>query len=169
MIKKLKSRAGLTLTELLVTLLIMAMFSSACLVGISTAFRARQDNIKANDADILASIVTQLITDELRLSDDAVVSADSVTYTSHASGYGSVKLYVDESDGHLYMDIGNEGSATKQAMLNEAAYSSVKLRFNPLIFEVVDKSIKVTLEVTDADGKPLKTQDFFVQPLNPLS
>ena len=54
MIKKLKSRAGLTFTEMLVTLLILTMFSSACLLGVTTALRARQDNIKANDADSLA-------------------------------------------------------------------------------------------------------------------
>ncbi len=67
MLKKLKSRAGLTLTELMVTMLLLTMFSSACLIGITSAFASRRDHIRIADADILKSTVTEVITQELRL------------------------------------------------------------------------------------------------------
>lgn len=175
MIKKLKSRAGLTLTEMLVTLLILTMFSSACLVGITTAFRARQDNIKANDADILASMVTQLITDELRFSEDAVASGDSITYRSHASGYNNVTLGLkDEGEvgKRLCMTVNATAGGIEQMMLNDAAYSTFPLCLKKLEFKQEGDSIKVTFEVWDGpsdDDRRITQEEFYVKPLNGIS
>lgn len=182
MLKKLKSRAGLTLTELLVTLLIMSLFSTACLIGITTAFRARQDNIKANDADILASMVTQLITDELRLSEfeSAPASGSEITFMSTAYNsvtlkFGDYKVTKDGEEktypGRLLMTI-NSASPIDQMMLNNAAYTNTLLLANPH-FEVVEeggsKSIKVTFEVCDEDeSKVLASREFYVKPLNDI-
>lgn len=70
MIKKLKSQSGLTITELMVTLLIFSMISSAVLVGISTSFAVRRDSILVSDAEILKSTVSQILKQELRFSSE---------------------------------------------------------------------------------------------------
>ena len=64
--KRIKNRAGLTLTEMLVTVLILTIFSSAVLTGMTTALSVRRDNIMANDAEIIASMTVTYITNELR-------------------------------------------------------------------------------------------------------
>ena len=181
MIKKLKSRAGLTLTEMLVTMLILSMFSMACLIGVTTAFRARQDNIKANFADVLSSTVTQLITDELRMSEFETMptDGDDITYISHASGYGKARMYLN-TDGYLYMDVGNAG--TSQPMLSNAMYMDTtqsdprfKLKLDELNFSVdsANGNITVTFKVLDENNAVLadKTGDngFTVKPLNGIS
>ena len=181
MIKKLKSRAGLTLTEMLVTLLILTMLSSACLLGVSTAFRARQDSIKANDADILASMVTQLITDELRfceLSDDAFNVEGALTYRSHASGFDNVTLHLSEADpssdteaGRLFMRINGNGveNTKDQMLLNDAAYSTFPLCLKELEFKPEGDNIRVTFEVWDGhdpDSRKITQEEFYVKPLN---
>lgn len=181
MIKKLKSRAGLTLTEMLVTLLILTMFSSACLVGITTAFRARQDNIKANDADILASMVTQLITDELRfceLTDDAFGVDGELTYRSHASSYNNVTLCLKNATDKNGKDLGdrlcmtvNGSTKVDQMMLNDAAYSTFPLCLENLKFwQDGDGNIGVSFDVCDEPGsRPIAQEEFYVKPLNTAS
>lgn len=183
MIKKLKSRAGLTLTEMLVTMLILTMFSTACLIGVTTAFRARQDNIKANFADVLSSTVTQLITDELRMSEFETTPTDGpeITYVSHASNYGKARMYLN-ADGYLYMDVGSADAGKSQPMLSSAMYMDTtqsdprfKLKLDELYFSVdaTNGNITVTFKVLDDNGAVLadKTGDngFTVKPLNGIS
>ena len=182
MIKKLKSRAGLTLTELLVTVLLLTLFSSASLIGITTALRARQDHIKMNDADILASLVQNIITDELRLSEyaenyeNSSAGISGLRYKSNSSDpYEYATIYLD-SDGRLYMLVGNDDSKAenKQPLLNEASYSIARsaktLKIDALNFEIKDDGIEVSFSIMDVnnEGLELAKKEFFVNPLNEI-
>lgn len=80
MFKKLKNTAGLTLVELMVTLLLLSLFSSACLVGINAAFASRRDHIRIGDAYILKATLTEAISQELRMCTEVVSDGDSITY-----------------------------------------------------------------------------------------
>lgn len=106
MLKKLKSRAGLTLTELMVTMLLLTMFSSACLIGITSAFASRRDHIRIADADILKSTVTEVITQELRLCLKPVAedSGKKISYRGglsiNGSSYDNSSLTLND-DGRL--------------------------------------------------------------------
>ena len=163
MLKKIKNRAGLTLTEMLVTVAILSLFSAACLTGMTTALSVRRDNIMANDAEILASMVTNYITNELRTASNIDFRTDGqVTYQSNESGFKSVTLKLN-NDGRLVMDI-NGSSKTTVEVFSEAAYSdkSVKqLKIINLTFEKFEKkddksvsTMKVTFGVgyDNADG-----------------
>lgn len=168
MIKKLKSRAGLTLTELLVTTLILTMFSSACLVGITTAISVRRDSIMIADADVLKATVTQLISSELRLCTKGSGVKDAVTgevksedvklededgriiYGGGLSidnkSHGMSELWLSTADDVSAGKAENEGYLMKKIgnidlkyqLLAESAYTNMRL--DNLKFEFVDAS-----------------------------
>ena len=184
MIKKLKSRAGLTLTELMITLAILTMFSSACLVGIAAAIRTRNENIKVGNADILASMVSGLITEELSLSSN-LKSPDgpSIKYTSVEGERGDAEMSLS-SNGHLMITYGTNASATPKPMLSEAAYGSVskniigtssviELRIDDLQFKITNgadgcKIVNVSFKILDSDSNVIKEDSFLVRPLNDI-
>ena len=157
MLKKIKNRAGLTLTEMLVTVAILSLFSAACLTGMTTALSVRRDNIMANDAEILASMVTNYMTNELRTASNIDFSDSSqVTYQSNESGFKSVTLYIGTSadgnyEGQLLMSL-NTGSTDDDPVkvFSEAAYSdkSVKrLMLDNLKFTQSADNVTVTFDV----------------------
>lgn len=176
MIKKIKSRAGLTLTELLISLLLMALFSSACLLGITTALSIRRDTIKVSDADILASTAAQVIADEIRMSSGAKPSDDSssLDYTSFTYGESRTIMLETEETSENFGRI----KVNSRYLLGSAAYgyssdsrSTSRLHIEDLSFESVKdgKAIRVTFIVCDEGGNELSNADFTVAPINPAS
>ena len=166
MVKKLKSRAGFTLTELLITLLILTMFSAACLLGMTTAFSVRNNIIKASDADILASTVTQAISGEIRMSSDATVENEVLTYRS--ANYGANCTMMLDADGRIKVGPDN----APRDLLSSAAYgyssgsrSESKLHIEDLHFESDGAAIKVTFHICDEGGHALVSAEFSVAPL----
>ena len=188
MLKKIKNRAGLTLTEMLVTVAILSLFSAACLTGMTTALSVRRDNIMANDAEILASMVTNYITNELRTAsnlrkvdgnkiekEDETVTA--VRYQSNESGFNDVSLGLDEDittdeeNGQLVMVINKKTGADEIShIFSEAAYSdkSVKrlrlldLKFTP-VFDSKGKMTSMTVTF-DVGYKNVDTTDIVALP-----
>ncbi len=173
---KLKSKSGLTLTEMLITVILLMFFSSACLLGISTAISTRRDMIKAADADILASTVTQYISNELRLSLNGDDSETGVfkydggsTYANLTCGNSKIKL---DANGHLIRSIGDLKGAVltgdhEYSVLNDSAYSGFKLA--KLKFTKADDTIECSFEITDSNGNTVKTAEetkFIVTPIN---
>ena len=181
MIKKLKSRAGLTLTELLVTMLILTLFSSACVLGITTALRARKDHIKLNDADILASLVQNTITDELRLCENPEETDGGLSVTFKSSVYESVTLYigdyeVEDGDGNkvpypgrLYMKVNSTSDTDPMMLLSNASYSHNTLKITDPVFKINGAVIEVSFEIKDINDMPLASRSFSVRPLNDIS
>lgn len=172
---KLKSKSGLTLTEMLITVILLMFFSSACLLGISTAISTRRDMIKAADADILCSTVTQYISNELRLSLNGDDSETGVfkydggsTYANLTCGNSKIKL---DADGHLIRSIGDlEGAVLtgdhEYSVLNNSAYSGFKLY--QLIFDIKDDG-KITCSFDIKDGETtVKSTEFEITPINPI-
>lgn len=170
---KLKSKSGLTLTEMLITVILLMFFSSACLLGISTALSTRREMIKAADSDILCSTVTQYISNELRLSlygDDSVTGVFSYKGGSSYAGltYDKSKIKLD-SNGRLIRSFIINGVDNNYPVFNDSAYSCFTL--SDLTFEIIDgtgeKKIKCSFVIKDGDN-PIKTTEFTVTPLTPI-
>lgn len=167
---KLKSRAGLSLTEMLVTVVVLMFFSTACLLGITTALKARQAAIKAADADILSSTVMQYISNEMRLSldprteaiagkteDNKLVYDGGSTYANLTSGMSEIWR---DDNGHIMRKIGSwEGE-----VLNDSAYSGLTL--DKLHFEKSGNQLSCSFDIIDAEGNIIKSTDFSVTPIN---
>ena len=186
---KLKSKSGLTLTEMLITVILLMFFSSACLLGISTALSTRREMIKAADSDILSSTIMQYISNELRLSlnpDDSVAGVFSYdggsTYANLTCGDSEIWINYDDENypkGYLMRRIGrvedDDDSSKKYTVnhiypvFNESAYSCFTL--SDLTFEIIDgtgeKKIRCSFVIKDGDN-PIKTTEFTVTPLTPI-
>lgn len=183
---KLKSRAGLTLTEMLVTVAVLAFFSMACAIGITTALSARRDAIKISDADTLSSTIMQYISNEMRL---ALMQSGRTTFLEGADDEkfvydggssvaglttGGSELYLND-DGRLMRKIG----ATEYEVLNESAYNTLKL--DDLKFFVDGSKLGCRFKVVDAEGHTVKYTknadgtgdteyiEFWVTPINPIT
>lgn len=97
MIKKLKNKKGLTLSEVLVSVLILGILGTAISIGIATGVKVYAQSMEFSESNYLASIIVQKISDEIRNGEnfpsDANVSFDSedfgdnVTFTLDANGY----------------------------------------------------------------------------------
>lgn len=186
---KIKSKSGLTLTEMLITVILLMFFSSACLLGISTALSTRREMIKAADSDILSSTIMQYISNELRLSlhgDDSTVGRfkydGGSTYANLTCGDSEIWINYDDENypkGYLMRRIGrvedDDDSSKKYTVnhiypvFNESAYSCFTL--SDLTFEIIDgtgeKKIKCSFVIKDGDN-PIKTTEFTVTPLTPI-
>ncbi len=182
-ISKIKSRAGFTLSEMLVTLAVMSLFSSAVLVGITTAFAVRRDSIIANDADILASMVADYITNELRTAskidykdEDGDGKSEYITYQSNESGFNKAALKLD--NGRLIIRIESDGTLTdpsaaekKYDVFSTAAYSDksvCELEIKYLEFNSSDNNTVQVIFSIGASGEDgdIVSRDFTVGLLN---
>ncbi len=172
---KLKSKSGLTLTEMLITVILLMFFSSACLLGISTALSTRTSMIKAADSDILCSTVTQYISNELRLSLNGTIEGGvfkydgGSTYAGLTCGNSVIKL---DADGRLIRSIGevsNRSINSEYSVLNDSAYSGFKL--SALEFNIEGDKITCSFEIKDGETT-VKTKEqtkFTVTPITPIA
>lgn len=162
---KLKSKAGLTLTEMLITVILLAFFSSACLLGISTALNTRTAMIKAADSDILSSTVMQYISNEIRLSLNGDTTAEpgkfkyegGSTYAGLTAGSSEIWL---NTDGRLMRKIGNlvggvAGVQHEYSVFNDSAYSGMKLK-NLTFTPEANGSITCSFIIEDSNGNTIK-------------
>lgn len=193
MLKKLRSKAGLTIVEMMVTLVLLSLFSSACLVGITSAFASRRDHIRIGDADILKSTITEIITQELRMCTNVDVENKDMVVLGEEDGnkvYGNIiysggltvdgklneKASLALNDGRLQKtleDIKLDGEVKDYPynVLNNSAYGEngffkIKdLKFNVNETEDV-ATIEVSFRIVDDDDVEYTQADFTVVPLN---
>ncbi len=182
---KLKSRSGLTLTEMLITVILLMFFSSACLLGISAAISTRRDMIKASDADILCSTVTQYISNELRLClFPTNVSEEGIEKFRYSGGstYANLPttntyIWID-SEGYIWRSIGDVSFLVfnKSAYGVDSPYGGFTIaapESDEFISVDYDKDIiTCSFVIKDSNGNIVKTEDdtrFTVTPINPVT
>ena len=94
------SKAGFSITETLVAMLIMLMVSSVVVGGIPVAQRAYQKVTEGANAQVLLSTTITELRNEIALASDISVidSGKALQYQSGANG-SARKLYVDDTEG----------------------------------------------------------------------
>lgn len=175
---KIKSKSGLTLTEMLITVILLMFFSSACLLGISTALSTRREMIKAADSDILSSTIMQYISNELRLS---LNPDDSVPGKFKYNG-GSTDAYLTCGSSEIWVanETENDGKYKEYAgqlirrigtvdypVFNKKAYSVFKLDKLNFTVNRAENTIICSFVVVDDSGNEKKTE-FTVTTMNPI-
>lgn len=191
MLKKLKNTAGLTLVELMVTLLLLSLFSSACLVGINAAFASRRDHIRIGDADILKATLTEAISQELRMCtkiEGETTDSPTIKYEGGLTVDGELQkkamLSVGD-DSEAYKGVPDpEGRLIKTIrdvvvddnpkdvpykILNDSAYGEDGLfMIKDLKFTADKDAQKISVEFRIVDGNDVEyaTAEFDVYPLN---
>ena len=99
--KKLRNQNGLTLTEMLCTVIIVLLFSSLVAVGANAAVRSFRISMADSQAQELCSTLTTAISDKLRY---CTVEADNTVFIQ---GVGYVKATADKiftaDSGQVYL------------------------------------------------------------------
>ena len=136
--RKLKSKVGFTLTELLLTTLILLMVSSVVAVGVPTAANAYFKVIDAANAQILLSTTVTRLKSELSLASYVSGDGNSIVYSTN----GVHKTISKDAEKGIQVKTNEEAEA--QQLVPKAITNS--LRSNNMVSEYGDRGI------TYADG-----------------
>lgn len=84
--KKLRSKKGFTLVEVLIATAILAMFVSMAIVGTSSLFGTGEKMMTVSKAAVLGSDVMKAVTNEVRFGQDFSLSDGKIKYNSTTYG-----------------------------------------------------------------------------------
>lgn len=153
MLKKMLRARGLTLSEMLVTCLILALVSAVVATGITIAIKTHQKSVMASESAILSSTLTQALQDELRFSQNRSFASGKLEYTSGKFG----------SD--VTLDVSAQGYLTVEdkLLINEKSYTDFIV--SDIIITQLGQSIAVSFTLSDPNDFNYET-NFTVSPLN---
>ena len=160
---KLRSRRGLTLSEVLVALLILSLVTVGVATGVSASLRVYRQATESSDAQMLASTLSTALMDELRYARN--IQNDG-SFTSDTFGEG---VSVGIADGRI--TVGDD-----EKLLSDAAYAGLQVRNLVKETETLDlvKPVKVNndtvfqvaFEICNSAGTGVQQVEFSVSPLN---
>ena len=133
--RKLKSKVGFTLTELLLTTLILLMVSSVVAVGVPTAANAYFKVIDAANAQILLSTTVTKLKNELSLANFVSGGGNSIVYNTNG-----IKKTISKNNNEGIMVQVEDGDA--QQLVPKAITNS--LRSNNMVSEYTSINSKST-------------------------
>ena len=159
---KLRDQKGLTMVELLVTVVIVLLFSGLVAVGADAGVRSFRTSMADAQAQELCSTLTSVISDKLRFCGTVTPGADGSLDHIFIQDLGSVEgegaAFQVDADGQLTL------GSTK--LLSSAAYPrGLRVRDVSLRYDSASGIFTVTLQVGTADSTLAET-DFEVRRLN---
>lgn len=119
--KKRNSRAGFTLAETLMAVLIMLLVSGIVAAGIPAAKNAYEKVVLASNAEVMLTTAESALRDELGTAWNVqpVSNSDSITYFSADTGMRSKLEMVGDSDGQKDLTITEYQSADENDKVNK--------------------------------------------------
>jgi len=123
--KKLRSSAGMTLTELLVALAIVALIGMSLTVGVNSAAKVYRDATRLYEAETLCGTILTYLEDEFRFGRN--IHNENVAGSTHkevvfdSTAFGNdVKVIVDGGK----IKVGKEPASSYYDLLSTTAYTS---------------------------------------------
>lgn len=153
-----RAKAGLTLVEMLCTVIIVLLFSVGLVNGMSLAVKSYQQSLMSSESQILVSTLTSIVSDELRYSGTVTAPAEGEgTVSFFSRTYGEDSAFSQNGDGQVLLK-GNKLLPSKA--YHYGMQASVKLT-------VPEKNVfHVVIEITSASGNSLAKSEFDVERLN---
>ena len=175
--KKLKNKAGLTLLEMLVSLLILVFIVVAMGPGMQTAAKLYQESTFESDSAILSGIINNTMGDLLRYAEKidtkdlegyALPSTIPFVFTSYDYRIQDGYFYIP-TDGTGFLQMKNLRNGSIVDLVNNGAYPNLQISNLTLSFDghsLVQISYRIS-SLTD----PAKTRDIehIVRLMNPMS
>lgn len=161
--KKLRSRGGFSLTEVLMAVALLAILAAGSAVASGVIISTRNGMIQTADAQVVGGTVMEAIAGEVRYGLNMTSDTDgNITFDSAVFGPGTT--FGVNTDGRVIVTsvIATSGTSTTYDLLPESAYSGLEITK----LEVKKKkdgtdTVKITVEVGT-----LWSDDVTVKPLN---
>lgn len=154
---KLRDQKGLTMVELLVTVVIVLLFSGLVAVGADAGVRSFRTSMADAQAQELCSTLTTALSDKLRY---CTVENDKNRIFFQDVGYvdGSVdSVFSVNGDGQLELD--------KKRFLGKAAYPQ-GLKINSFSISFADNTFTVSFQIVNRERIAMASADFQVKRIN---
>lgn len=151
--KKLRSKDGFTLTEMLVTIVILALVGTAVAVGVSAAMRTYQDVTLKAEASMLCGTLSIEIADELRFAQNCEMDGASGNLVYDSSRFGE-KAELTVVDG--YITVGGK------PLLSGRTYTSFRAN---IVSDISESQISVEITVL-YNGAEIAANTLGIIPLN---
>ncbi len=172
--KKLRSRSGMTLTEMLCALVVLMLISALLAVGVRFGVQTYRTSMADSQAQVLCSTVTAAIEDKLRYCGS--VSKENgklfIQGIGSVSGNGDGGFFSVNDDGQIVLDAADETGEKK--LLGSKSYPRglkiAKIAEDDLItFDQTSGIFHVKFKVTDTAGTTLASSEFDVKRINEVS
>lgn len=152
--KKLRSRRGVSLTEVLAAVLILSLVTLGVAVGVNSAMSAYRRSVTLSDAQTLSSTLATALMDELRFARN--VDAGAGTFTSSSFGEGaSVGTDAAGQPGHV--------TVGGQLLVGKGAYAGHLKATADVLYDPGSGTFSVTLKIYDGTGSTaIRTERFSV-------
>lgn len=156
--KKLRNQNGLTLTEMLCTVIIVLLFSSLVAVGANAAVRSFRISMADSQAQELCSTLTTAISDKLRY---CTVEADNTVFIQ---GVGYVKgpakdIFTVNDSGQVYLG--------ENKLLGAYAYpEGLKVQEFSVKYDGTKRIFTVAFQIKDRRDTKLTAAYFQVKQIN---
>lgn len=154
---KLRDQKGLTMVELLVTVVIVLLFSGLVAVGADAGVRSFRTSMADAQAQELCSTLTTALSDKLRY---CTVENDKNRIFFQDVGYvdGTVdSVFSVNGDGQLELD--------KKRFLGKAAYPQ-GLKINSFSISFADNTFTVSFQIINRENTTMASADFQVKRIN---
>ena len=159
--KKLKSRSGMTLTELLRGIVVLLLVTSLLTVGVRFAVKTYRASMASAQAQTLCSTLTTAVTDKLRYCGNVSENGDRIFITDVGSVVGS------EDEGGVFRIEDGEVLLGSKKLLGSKAYpEGLRVDGFKLKYSGSTRIFSVAFVVTDSAGTVLAKADFDVQKIN---
>lgn len=155
--KKLRNQNGLTLTEMLCTVIIVLLFSSLVAVGANAAVRSFRISMADSQAQELCSTLTTAISDKLRY---CTVEADNTVFIQGV-GYvkGPAKDIFTADSGQVYL--------RENKLLGAYAYpEGLKVKDFSVEYNDTERVFTVQFQIKDRRDTKLAEAKFQVKQIN---
>lgn len=157
--KKLRNQNGLTLTEMLCTVIIVLLFSSLVAVGANAAVRSFRISMADSQAQELCSTLTTAISDKLRY---CTVEADNTVFiqgVGYVNGAPNEIFTLNSDSGQVYL--GGE------KFLGAYAYpEGLKVKDFSVTYDATKRVFTVVFQIKDGRDTKLAEADFQVKQIN---
>ena len=159
--KKLRNQNGLTLTEMLCTVIIVLLFSSLVAVGANAAVRSFRISMADSQAQELCSTLTTAISDKLRYCtvDTArqKIFFQDLGYVEY-TGDNPMSVFAVNRDGQLELN--------KKRFLGKAAYPQGLKIGDGFSIKFKDNIFTVSFRIINREGTTMASADFQVKRIN---
>lgn len=160
--KKLRSRSGMTLTELLCGIVILLLISSLLAVGTRFAVKTYHTSMANSQAQTLCSTITTAVADKLRYCGNVDEEKNEIFIKDIGSVSG------DETTGEVFK-VNEQGEIMlgETKLLGSKSYpEGLQVREFHLSYTAADRLFHVEFQVCDSAGGVLSSANFDVKRVN---